>query len=127
MRSPLRPLPTAVARWTAAVRVLRWLDGLAAGLAIWGGAAIAFPSASREPLAVLAATDRPSGAVRVSGQNTLAPGASGSEGTFGPTIANQLFHCHFDVAGTKAQFPAAIKRRDFSAGSGGDIVVVPAD
>ncbi len=68
-----------------------------------------------------------SGAVRVSGQNTLAPGASGGEGTFGPTIANELFHCHFDVAGTKAPFRAAIKRRDFSTGSGGDIVVVPAD
>ena len=54
MRSPLRPLPAAVVRWTAAVRVLRRLDALAAGLAIWGGAAIAFPSASREPLAVLA-------------------------------------------------------------------------
>ena len=55
MRSPLRPLPAAVVRWTAAVRVLRWLDALAAWLAICGGAAIAFPTASREQLAILAA------------------------------------------------------------------------
>ncbi|PYN82918.1 MAG: hypothetical protein DMD97_00060 [Candidatus Rokuibacteriota bacterium] len=55
MRSPLRPLPAAVTRWTAAARVLGWLDALAAYLAIWGGAAVAFPSASRASLAVLAA------------------------------------------------------------------------
>jgi hypothetical protein len=65
-----------------------------------------------------------SGTVRVSGANTLPPGASGGGGTFGPTLANELFHCHFDVGGTKAQFRAAIKRRD---ASGGDIVVVPAE
>jgi len=55
MRSPLRPLPAAVTRWTAAARVLGWLDALAAYLAIWGGAAVAFPNASRASLAVLAA------------------------------------------------------------------------
>jgi len=55
MRSPLRPLPAAVVRWTAAARALRWLDALAAWLVIWGGAAIAAPSTSRVPLAVLAA------------------------------------------------------------------------
>ena len=55
MRSPLRRLPAAVTRWTAAARVLGWLDALAASLAIWGGAAVAFPSASRASLAVLAA------------------------------------------------------------------------
>src|SRR5882672_10959846 len=55
MRSPLRPLPAAITRWTAAARVLGWLDGLAAYLAIWGGAAVALPSASRASLAVLAA------------------------------------------------------------------------
>ena len=55
MRSPLRPLPAAVTRWTAAARVLGWLDALAAYLAIWGGAAVALPSASRASLAVLAA------------------------------------------------------------------------
>ena len=55
MRSPLRPLPAAVTRWTAAARVLGWLDALAAYLAIWSGAAVALPSASRASLAVLAA------------------------------------------------------------------------
>src|SRR5438046_10279615 len=55
MRSPLRPLPAAVTRWTATARVLGWLDALAAYLAIWGGTAVALPSASRAWLAVLAA------------------------------------------------------------------------
>src|SRR3989475_3900804 len=55
MRSPLRPLPAAVMRWTAAARVLGWLDALAAYLGIWGGAAVALPSASGASLAVLAA------------------------------------------------------------------------
>src|SRR5216117_2739416 len=41
MRSPLRPLPAAVTRWTATARVLGWLDALAAYLAIWGGASLA--------------------------------------------------------------------------------------
>jgi hypothetical protein len=48
-------MPAAVVRWTVAARVLRWLDALAGWLAISGGAAMTFQSASREPLAVLAA------------------------------------------------------------------------
>jgi hypothetical protein len=55
LRSPLRPLPAAVERWTAAVRALRWLDALVAWLVIWSVVAIAVPSAARVPLAVLAA------------------------------------------------------------------------
>jgi hypothetical protein len=55
MRSPLRPLPAAVERWIVAARVLRWLDALAAWLAVWGVAAMAFPEAARPGLAVLAA------------------------------------------------------------------------
>ena len=55
MRSPLRRPPPAVERWIAAARVLRWLDALAAWLVIWGVAALAVPSASPAPLAVLAA------------------------------------------------------------------------
>ena len=55
MRSPLRPLPPVVARWTAAARVLRWLDALLAWLVIWAGAAIALSRASPALLAVLAA------------------------------------------------------------------------
>src|SRR5262252_6907632 len=54
MRSPLRPLPAPVERWTTLVRVLRWLDALAAGLVAWGALALAFPSAPRLPLAALA-------------------------------------------------------------------------
>jgi hypothetical protein len=54
MRSPLRPLPEAVERWIAAVRMLRWLDALAAGLAAWGALALGIPSASRMPLVALA-------------------------------------------------------------------------
>ena len=53
MRSPLRPLPAAVERWIATARVLRWLDALAAWLAAWGTAAMAFPSAALGSLAVL--------------------------------------------------------------------------
>ena len=52
MRSPLRPLPPVVARWTAATRVLRWLDALLAWLVIWAGAVLVFPSASPGALAV---------------------------------------------------------------------------
>src|SRR3989442_127988 len=54
MRSPLKPLPAAVARWTVTARILRWLDALAAWLGVWAGAALALPSASRESLALLA-------------------------------------------------------------------------
>ncbi|MGH7345883.1 MAG: hypothetical protein ACREK4_13295 [Candidatus Rokuibacteriota bacterium] len=55
MRSPLRRPPAAVERWIATARALRWLDAIAAWLAIWGLAALAWPSAARAPLAVLAA------------------------------------------------------------------------
>jgi hypothetical protein len=62
MRSPLRPLPAAVERWTAAARALRWLDALVAWLAIWGAVAIAFTSAALVPLPVLAALSAALGA-----------------------------------------------------------------
>lgn len=55
MRSPLRPVPAAVERWIVAARALRWLDTLAAWLALWVVAAIAFPEAARSRLAVAAA------------------------------------------------------------------------
>src|SRR4029453_352830 len=55
MRSPLRPLPAAVERWIVAARVLRWLDALAAWLAVWGVAAMAFPERARAGLAGLGA------------------------------------------------------------------------
>lgn len=55
MRSPLKPLPAAVARWTVTARILRWLDALVAWPGVWVGAAMALPSASPASLAVLAA------------------------------------------------------------------------
>lgn len=55
MRSPLRRPPAAVERWIAVARALRWLDALAAGLAIWGVVTLALPSVSLGPLAVVAA------------------------------------------------------------------------
>ena len=55
MRSPLRPVPAAVERWIVAARALRWLDTLAAWLALWIVAAMAFPEVPRARLAVAAA------------------------------------------------------------------------
>jgi hypothetical protein len=55
MRSPLRPVPAAVERWIVAARALRWLDTLAAWLALWVVAAMAFPEVARSRLAVAAA------------------------------------------------------------------------
>ncbi len=48
-------MPAAVERWIVAARALRWLDTLAAWLALWVVAAIAFPEAARSRLAVAAA------------------------------------------------------------------------
>src|SRR5262244_2060350 len=55
MRSPLRPVPAAIERWTTAVRVLRWLDAVAAWLVIWGVAALVGPGATAGALAGFAA------------------------------------------------------------------------
>src|SRR5438445_242100 len=55
MRSPLRPLPAAVARWTVRARLLRWLDALVAWLVVWTAAVVVLPHASPESLAILAA------------------------------------------------------------------------
>jgi|SRR5262252_2943659 len=55
MRGPLRPVPAAIERWTTTVRLLRWLDALAAWLAMWGIAAIVAPGVPAGPLASLAA------------------------------------------------------------------------
>ena len=55
MRSPLRPVPAAVERWIVTARMLRWLDTLAAWLALWVVAAMAFPEVARSRLAVAAA------------------------------------------------------------------------
>src|SRR2546428_7332950 len=55
MRSPLRPLPAAVARWAVTARLLRWLDALVAWLVVWTGAVVVLPHASAESHALLAA------------------------------------------------------------------------
>src|SRR2546430_9689477 len=55
MRSPLRPLPAAVARWAITARLLRWLDALVAWLVVWTGAVVVLPHASVESHAILAA------------------------------------------------------------------------
>src|SRR2546430_1126947 len=55
MRSPLRPLPAAVARWTVRARLLRWLDALVAWLVVWTAAVVVLPHGSPESLAILAA------------------------------------------------------------------------
>src|SRR5256712_11744458 len=55
MRSPLRPVPGAVARWAIPARLLRWLDALVAWLVVWTGAVVVLPYASAESHAILAA------------------------------------------------------------------------
>src|SRR6266436_1009809 len=84
MRSPLRPLPAAVARWAIAARLLRWLDALVAWLVVWTGAVVVLPHASAEAHAVtlgalalpLRARWRPaSGVVGLVVSARLAPGA----------------------------------------------------
>jgi hypothetical protein len=54
MRSPLRPLPVAVARWTGTARALRWLDAFVASIAVWAGGVLALPGSSGELLAAVA-------------------------------------------------------------------------
>jgi len=54
MRSPLKPLPAAVARWTGTARALRWLDALVALIAVWAGGVLALPGSRGELLATVA-------------------------------------------------------------------------
>ena len=53
MQTPLRPLPASVVRWTAGVRVLRWLDALVAWAVLWGAATVLLGT-SRTPAVSLA-------------------------------------------------------------------------
>jgi hypothetical protein len=48
-------VPAAVERWIFAARALRWLDTLAAWLALWAVAAMAFQEVARSRLAIAAA------------------------------------------------------------------------
>lgn len=55
MRTPLRPLPETVARWTRRARGLRWLDALVAWLALWAVIALMVRSMDGGAQAILAA------------------------------------------------------------------------
>src|SRR5262245_45711862 len=55
MRSPIRPVPPIVLRWSGRARRLRWADGLVAWLAIWGLILALQPTADASALGVLAA------------------------------------------------------------------------
>lgn len=46
MRTPIRHVPEAIARWMSRARYLRWLDAVAAWLLVCGAVAYAFPRAS---------------------------------------------------------------------------------
>jgi hypothetical protein len=54
MRTPVRPLPDFVARWTTRVRYLRWLDMVAGWLAVWVVVAISTPEMTARAQAVVA-------------------------------------------------------------------------
>ena len=55
MRSPIRPVPQVVLRWSGRARRLRWADGVLGWLAIWGGIVALQPAADAAALGVLAA------------------------------------------------------------------------
>jgi hypothetical protein len=54
MRTPARPLPDAIVRWTRRARYFRWLDFLVGWLIVWGGVALALPRLTLEVGAVTA-------------------------------------------------------------------------
>ncbi len=75
MRSPLRPLPAAVARWAIAARLLRWLDALVAWLVVWTGAVVVLPHLGALALPLRARWRPASGVVGLVVSARLAPGA----------------------------------------------------
>jgi hypothetical protein len=54
MRTPPRPLPDAIARWTSRVRYLRWLDALVAWPAAWALLATVAPGLPADVEALVA-------------------------------------------------------------------------
>jgi hypothetical protein len=54
MTTPIRPLPSAVARWTARLRWLRWADASLAWLAMFLGLSIVFARLSPPTAAMVA-------------------------------------------------------------------------
>src|SRR2546425_111205 len=83
MRSPLRPLPAAVARWAIAARLLRWLDALVAWLVVWTGAGVVLPHASAESHAILAALAVTPGALALPLRARWRPAGGGRGGPRG--------------------------------------------
>ncbi len=55
MRSPIRPVPQIVLRWSGRARRLRWADAALAWVAMWGGILALQPTADPAALGVLAA------------------------------------------------------------------------
>ena len=55
MRAPIRPLPDGVTRWIRGARYLRALDAVAAWLAVWAVATLAFPDGDAAVHGVIAA------------------------------------------------------------------------
>ncbi|MFQ5897341.1 MAG: hypothetical protein ACE5JN_03755 [Candidatus Methylomirabilia bacterium] len=55
MRTPIKPLPAAIDRWTDRVRWLRWLDAAAVWILLWAGTALLLPDAGGTAQATLAA------------------------------------------------------------------------
>lgn len=55
MRTPLKPLPETVARWTRRVRYLRCLDALVAWLILWAVTTLVVPGVGGRVQAILAA------------------------------------------------------------------------
>jgi len=55
MRSPIRPVPSAIARWHFRLRWLRWLDAAVAWLGLWAVATAVLGPGSGDAAAVIAA------------------------------------------------------------------------
>ena len=54
MRSPTRPLPAHIARWSSLVASLRWLDGVVGWLIAWWATTLLLPSAPNALAALIA-------------------------------------------------------------------------
>lgn len=55
MTTPIRPVPTSVARWISRLRWLRWLDAVVAGAGVWTALVAGFGPAAVTDAALAAA------------------------------------------------------------------------
>jgi len=53
MRSPIRPIPHAIARWISRLRWLRWLDAVVAWASVWAVAVAALGRGSSDAAAIV--------------------------------------------------------------------------